>query len=1069
VNGDGYSDIIVGAYLFDNTLSDEGRAYVYLGSASGLNSTVAWTATSNQQYAKFGSSVSSAGDVNGDGYSDIIVGAPLYKDGQTNEGKVYVYLGNDGPGFSMTPGQFRSDGITPICLYLTSDSGNAITVKLRAHSPMGRTKIRLQWQFCSLWVPFGLGPVSSLSVTGESSDWIDTGDGTTMISETVTGLQLNTPYHWRVRLLYDSVCGFGQIVSPWYSIQNKGWNDVEFRTSGPSYTVSGTVTDGSAPIPDVTLTFSHDGGTVVTDAVGQYSYIVPYGTTTTISASHAGYSNWSPPFRALNNIISDQPNQDFVGTVNKYIISGTVTDGTHPISGAAITFSHDGSVIYTNTAGVYSATVPYGTTTTITPSAAGYSNWSPPSRTITDIASNRTGQDFTAILNGVTISGTVTDGSTPIPGVTISFSHDGGTVVTGSAGTYSYVVPYGTSTVVTPSLANYTFTPDMLPLANLTADSGGNDFVGNIAHHSITATAGPNGVISPSGIIQVAHGADQSFTIMPDSGFHVGYLQVDGGLVSPAATYTFYTVTADHSIHASFAADMPPVITSFISDRVSGNLPVPVTFSCEANTPDGEAIVSYKWDFDGDGTVDQTTTVGSVAFHYRVAGIYGATVTVSTAQGLSATSSPLTITITDAAPLMLPVGLPALLNNVRGKTDTTMTIWMVNPFPEPLSGTLTAKDENGTDTGSSSFTLPGHGKQAVDLSGFAKQDYRDITLTADHYLLVVADVHGDAFRFTSYQPLETASLLYAPHVAEEVEQWDSLAFLSDCKKVAVDMTVHNQLTALDPALHFDMDLTPYLPETVNSAFCWGMFQGRSDNPFGGTKSLTGIEAFLRKGSDGAAIALTSHSSTTLYIPHIPTETDIFWTGFAFLNPSDTPVNATATLYDNAGNVVGTYPFEVAAGSRVKGILNDLFPNSNGTATWGTIQADGAGLIGLELFGTYHNGICGFPLNGRMLTTGIFPLTETAGGSWTGLAFANPNKGSAHLTLELVGADGVAKAVNEVKIPPMSRSAAVVGNLFSLSDMESGDYIRFSSDVGLAAVSVSGDDVRSWMSAIGAGE
>jgi len=94
VNGDGYSDVIVGAPNYDNGQTDEGRAYLYLGSATGPASTAAWMAESDQVMANFGFSVSSAGDVNGDGYSDVIVGAPWYDNGQTDEGRAYLYLGS---------------------------------------------------------------------------------------------------------------------------------------------------------------------------------------------------------------------------------------------------------------------------------------------------------------------------------------------------------------------------------------------------------------------------------------------------------------------------------------------------------------------------------------------------------------------------------------------------------------------------------------------------------------------------------------------------------------------------------------------------------------------------------------------------------------------------------------------------------------------------------------------------------------------------------------------------------------------------------------------------------------
>ena len=94
VNGDGYSDIIIGADDLDNGQTNEGRAYVFHGSANGVLAVAAWTAESNSANALFGSSVSTAGDVNGDGFSDVIVGAPELTNGQNLEGRVYVFFGS---------------------------------------------------------------------------------------------------------------------------------------------------------------------------------------------------------------------------------------------------------------------------------------------------------------------------------------------------------------------------------------------------------------------------------------------------------------------------------------------------------------------------------------------------------------------------------------------------------------------------------------------------------------------------------------------------------------------------------------------------------------------------------------------------------------------------------------------------------------------------------------------------------------------------------------------------------------------------------------------------------------
>ncbi len=102
VNNDGYEDVIIGAENFDNGQTDEGRAFLYLGSASGLTASPSWTAESDQAYARFGHSVSSAGDVNNDGYDDVVIGAYVYDNGESDEGRVNLYLGS-ASGLSATP------------------------------------------------------------------------------------------------------------------------------------------------------------------------------------------------------------------------------------------------------------------------------------------------------------------------------------------------------------------------------------------------------------------------------------------------------------------------------------------------------------------------------------------------------------------------------------------------------------------------------------------------------------------------------------------------------------------------------------------------------------------------------------------------------------------------------------------------------------------------------------------------------------------------------------------------------------------------------------------------------
>ena len=94
VDGDGFSDVIVGSSSYDNGQADEGRAFVYLGSATGPSATAGWTLEGDDADGDLGSAVAGAGDVNGDGYADLLVGADRYDSGETDEGKVFLYLGS---------------------------------------------------------------------------------------------------------------------------------------------------------------------------------------------------------------------------------------------------------------------------------------------------------------------------------------------------------------------------------------------------------------------------------------------------------------------------------------------------------------------------------------------------------------------------------------------------------------------------------------------------------------------------------------------------------------------------------------------------------------------------------------------------------------------------------------------------------------------------------------------------------------------------------------------------------------------------------------------------------------
>ena len=96
------------------------------------------------------------------------------------------------------------------------------------------------------------------------------------------------------------------------------------------------------------------------------------------------------------------------------------------------------------------------------------------------------------------------------------------------------------------AVASYTFT-------NVTTDQTiAAGFVPGGQYYTITATAGLNGSISPEGAISVNEASDQTFSIMADAGYEIADVLIDGISAGPLTTYTFFFVTADHTVEAIF-------------------------------------------------------------------------------------------------------------------------------------------------------------------------------------------------------------------------------------------------------------------------------------------------------------------------------------------------------------------------------------------------------------------------------------------------------------------------------------------------------------------------------------
>ena len=112
VNGDGYDDILIGAFGDDDGGGYAGQTYLILGTSGAdwgmdhdlSNPDASFWGEDAGDYSAY--SVSGAGDVNGDGYDDFLIGAPYDNDGGSSAGQVYL-LSGDGVGLAVELASFE--------------------------------------------------------------------------------------------------------------------------------------------------------------------------------------------------------------------------------------------------------------------------------------------------------------------------------------------------------------------------------------------------------------------------------------------------------------------------------------------------------------------------------------------------------------------------------------------------------------------------------------------------------------------------------------------------------------------------------------------------------------------------------------------------------------------------------------------------------------------------------------------------------------------------------------------------------------------------------------------------
>jgi hypothetical protein len=202
----------------------------------------------------------------------------------------------------------------------------------------------------------------------------------------------------------------------------------------------------------------------------------------------------------------------------------------------------------------------------------------------------------------------------------------------GASRTFNFAPPTGyhlTSLVVDgdPVInpgTSYTFN-------NVTANR---NIVANFAIDTFTinASATGGGSISPAGAVSVDYGASPTFTITPDTGYHVTDVLVDGRSVGAVGDYTFDRVTTGHSITASFSDTYTITASAGLGGAISPSGAIQVTQGSSRTftiTPDaGYNIKSVLVDAASVGPLSSYTFPNIAADHRIMAGFVARTIRI---------------------------------------------------------------------------------------------------------------------------------------------------------------------------------------------------------------------------------------------------------------------------------------------------------------------------------------------------------------------------------------------------------------------------------------------------------
>jgi len=346
--------------------------------------------------------------------------------------------------------------------------------------------------------------------------------------------------------------------------------NVNFTLAG-DYTLRMSATDGEfTTVDDLIVTANAAAPTTffITASAGANGSISPNGTVSVNSGSNQMFTITPSAGYHVADVLADGIS---VGAVSSYTFNNVTANHTIAASFAINTYTLNTTTLSNGTISLLpnQASYNHGTVVTVTATPnAGYTfaNWtgdlsgSTNPASITMSADQAIGAVFTQIPIFTITSSAGANGSIS-PSTTANVMQGNSQTFTVSPATGHHIEDVLVDGSSVGAVSSYTFS-NVADNHTIAASFSINAF-------TITASAGANGSIDPSGSVPANYGDNKTFTITPGDGFQIQNVTVDGQSMGALSTYTFNNVTADgHAIGASFSA-----INSIRDTQIRQNTP----------------------------------------------------------------------------------------------------------------------------------------------------------------------------------------------------------------------------------------------------------------------------------------------------------------------------------------------------------------------------------------------------------------------------------------------------------------------------------------------------------------